>query len=299
VLSAGKRRLNPPALVVAGGLPGLTAADHEFVRVGGWFAAHAGFGGDAFRCCWSLPILSFDLGVLICSRLIRDGQFSRIVEFSPQQRHCVRGQASPPKLGTNFFVKSGEKIAFLGDSITAGGWGGPAVYGFSLSAGQPIADVATKYGAGHFEGNAIYIFSNSGAFVSTLAFCLWLHFREKTFAEFFRPRATSRPAFGNYLLAILTGCLWYGQFFFYGLGHVRMGAFKFSSWGIHMIMLVLFSALVGILFREWKSCRPRTVKALVASLAPSFSPSSPLPTAPTSASPQALRHLRRLWNEPF
>ena len=104
MLSAGKRRLNPPALVVAGGLPGLTAADHEFVRVGGWFAAHAGFGGDAFRCCWSLPILSFDLGVLICSRLIRDGQFSRIVEFSPQQRHCVWGQASPPKLGVNFFV---------------------------------------------------------------------------------------------------------------------------------------------------------------------------------------------------
>ena len=62
----------------------------------------------------------------------------------------------------------------------------------------------------------------------------------------------------NYVLAMLTGTLWYGQFFFYNLGHVRMGHYKFTSWAIHMIMLVLFSNLVGVLFREWKGCRPRT-----------------------------------------
>ncbi|MEI6036277.1 MAG: hypothetical protein WCS65_18575, partial [Verrucomicrobiae bacterium] len=77
------------------------------------FAAHAGFGGDAFGCCWSLPILTFDLGVLICSRLIRDGPLSRIVEPPPQQRRCIRGQRSPSKLGANFFVN--------GDGV-AGGW---------------------------------------------------------------------------------------------------------------------------------------------------------------------------------
>ena len=74
------------------------------------FAAHTGLGGDAFGCCWSLPILSFYLGVLICSRLIRDGQFSRIVEFPPHQRRCVWGQGSLPKLGTEFFV-NGDGVA--------------------------------------------------------------------------------------------------------------------------------------------------------------------------------------------
>ena len=56
---------------------------------------------------------------------------------------------------------------------------------------------------------------------------------------------------------MLTGTLWYGQFFFYNLGHVRMGNAN-TSWAIHMIMLVLFSNLVAVVFREWKGCRPRT-----------------------------------------
>ena len=54
---------------------------------------------------------------------------------------------------------------------------------------------------------------------------------------------------------MLTGTLWYGQFFFYNLGHVRMSNCEFTSWAIHMIMLVLFSNLVGVVFREWKGCR--------------------------------------------
>ena len=46
-----------------------------------------------------------------------------------------------------------------------------------------------------------------------------------------------------------------------------MGDFKFSSWGIHMIMLVLFSSLAGLLLREWQGCRGRTWSMLAAALA--------------------------------
>ena len=71
-----------------------------------------------------------------------------------------------------------------------------------------------------------------------------------------------QPA-ANYLLALLTGTLWYGQFFFYNLGHVRLGKhYAFTSWAIHMIMLVLFSNLVAIVFKEWKGCRGRTKTAI-------------------------------------
>ena len=72
---------------------------------------------------------------------------------------------------------------------------------------------------------------------------------------------------GNYGLAFLTGTLWYGQFFFYNLGHVRMGSYEFTSWAIHMIMLVLLSNLTAVLFREWKGCRPRTQAAIGLGLA--------------------------------
>ena len=132
-----------------------------------------------------------------------------------------------------------------------------AVYGFALEAGEPIADVATAHGAGMWRGNVVYIFSNTGAFLTTAVYCLWLHARHKTLGEMIRLPAGSEKASLplNWAMAIITGAFWYGQFFFYNLGHVRMGQFKFTSWAIHMIMLVLFSNLVGVALREWRACR--------------------------------------------
>lgn len=139
-----------------------------------------------------------------------------------------------------------------------------AVYGFSLEAGEPIADIATAHGAGQFRGNVVYIFSNTGAFITTAIYCLYLHWKHKTFGELKRVKAGAEGASlpMNYLLAAVTGLFWYGQFFFYNLGHVRMGHYKFTSWAIHMIMLVLISNVVGIVLREWRMCRSLTHKTL-------------------------------------
>ena len=41
-----------------------------------------------------------------------------------------------------------------------------------------------------------------------------------------------------------------------------MGTYKFTSWAIHMIMLVLFSNLVGVAFREWRRCRRLTLATM-------------------------------------
>lgn len=140
-----------------------------------------------------------------------------------------------------------------------------AVFSFSLAAGQPVADVAAKYGAGHFQGNVIYLFSHSGAFTTTLIYCLYLIRRDKSVAEFGSARGA--PLAVNYALSILTGLLWYLQFFFYGLGHVRMGEFKFSSWAIHMIILILLSCGFGVAIGEWKACRPSTKFVVTAAIA--------------------------------
>jgi L-rhamnose-H+ transport protein len=139
-----------------------------------------------------------------------------------------------------------------------------ALYGFSLDQGQPIADIAAKYGAGNFQGNVVYIFSNTGAFVTTLLYCLYLHNKEKTFGQYASSGNNNLSV--NYLMALLTGCLWYGQFFFYGLGHVRMGSYKFSSWAIHMIMLVLLSSVTGLILKEWKNCSVKTKQILSVAL---------------------------------
>src|SRR4030095_7405530 len=119
-------------------------------------------------------------------------------------------------------------------------------------------------GAGNFQGNVIYIFSNSGAFVTTLLYCLYLHNKEKTFYQYGTAGGNNLGA--NYLLSLLTGILWYGQFFFYGLGHVRMGTYKFTSWAIHMIMLVLFSSVAGLIMKEWKNTSLKTKQWLIIAL---------------------------------
>ena len=70
----------------------------------------------------------------------------------------------------------------------------------------------------------------------------------------------------NILLCALTGTFWSLQFFFYGLGHVKMGEFGYASWVIHMSMLIFFSYLVGVIMKEWKSVSRRTYATLIIAL---------------------------------
>ena len=169
-----------------------------------------------------------------------------------------REQTTEAAASSSFNPRLGLPIVVLAGVLSA-------VFSFSLAAGQPVADVAAKYGAGHFQGNVIYLFSHSGAFTTTLLYCLYLISRDKSAREF--GTAGGGSLLANYALSFLTGLLWYLQFFFYGLGHVRMGEFKFSSWAIHMIILILLSCGFGVAIGEWKACRPTTKYIVTAAIA--------------------------------
>lgn len=166
------------------------------------------------------------------------------------------------KTDDSFSLKKGLPICFLAGVLSS-------LYGFALDQGQPIAAIAEKYGAGGFQGNVIYIFSNTGAFFTTLMYCLYLHRQQGTLGEFTKTvqkTGSSSALPFNYVLAIITGLLWYSQFFFYGLGHVRMGTYKFTSWAIHMIMLVIFSNVAAIAFKEWANSKAKTIAILAVAL---------------------------------
>jgi L-rhamnose-H+ transport protein len=151
-----------------------------------------------------------------------------------------------------------------------------AVYSMALAEGEPIAAVARMHAQGHtvfgvdaatFGSNAIYPFSNSGAFLTTALYCLFLHRKHKTLGEIVAlPEGEEKASLPvNWAMAILTGCLWYGQFFFYGFGHfyiMKVKGFEQTCWAIHMILLILLGTLIGVIFKEWKNCRPRTYFAL-------------------------------------
>jgi L-rhamnose-H+ transport protein len=151
-----------------------------------------------------------------------------------------------------------------------------AVYGMALAEGEPIAKLAREHALGRevmgidaatFCSNAIYPFSNSGAFLTTALYCLFLHRKHKTIAEIVAlPEGGEKASLPvNWAMAILTGCLWYGQFFFYGFGHyyiMRVAGFEQTCWAVHMILLILLGTLIGVIFKEWSRCRPRTYAGL-------------------------------------
>ena len=151
-----------------------------------------------------------------------------------------------------------------------------AVYGISLTEGAPIAKLAESHAAGHtllgidaatFCSNAIYPFANAGAFLTTAIYCLFLHARHRTLGELVAlPEGGEKARLPiNWAMAILTGCLWYGQFFFYGFGHfyiLKVAGFEQTCWAVHMILLILLGTLIGVIFKEWKGCQRRTYAAL-------------------------------------
>ena len=142
-----------------------------------------------------------------------------------------------------------------------------AIFGISLEYGQPIADVAATYGAGHYEGNAKIILSTGGCFVTNFFWFLIVGLRQKTLKEFVQVKKLGRKHYSrNFIWTAFGGSLWYFQFFFYGLGHVRMGNFMFASWVIHMSMLIFFSYLVGLVMKEWKNVSRKTYATLIVAL---------------------------------
>jgi L-rhamnose-H+ transport protein len=139
-----------------------------------------------------------------------------------------------------------------------------AIWGISLEVGQPISSLAAEYGAGHFEGNAKLIVSSIGCLITNLAWFTVVAVKNGTVSSFFNLQGLSKRQFaGNYLLSALAGSLWYTQFFFYGLGHVKMGSFEFASWVIHMSMLIFFSYIIGVIMKEWRQVQKSTLTLLI------------------------------------
>jgi len=112
--------------------------------------------------------------------------------------------------------------------------------------------------------NAIYPFSHGGAWVTNVIWCIVLIMRNGSASQFVRlPGETHKKLGFYYLMALLSGAFWYFQFFFYGMGHFNMGeTYGFTSWALHMAMLILFSNIYGTLFKEWEGADKLPIRIL-------------------------------------
>jgi L-rhamnose-H+ transport protein len=163
--------------------------------------------------------------------------------------------------GQQFKMLTGMLLAIVGGVLSA-------VFNLSLEYGQPIADMAAQNGAGHFEQNAKMIVSTSGCWLVNVVWFVVLGIKQKTLKEF-TPKGggiSGSVWMKNFMWSAIAGTLWIMQFFFYGIGHVRMGKFQFISWVLHMSMLIFFSYIIGVIMKEWKQVSRRTYLILLIGL---------------------------------
>ena len=137
-----------------------------------------------------------------------------------------------------------------------------ACMAFGFTAGEPIAKLALQRGAPELWQNLpIWVVVLFGGFTTNCLWCLYLMVRNGTLGDYTRRTAASgerTPLLVNCLWCALAGLLWYFQFFFYGMGATKMGAYGFSSWTLHMASIIIFSTLWGIGLREWRGASRAT-----------------------------------------
>ncbi len=144
-----------------------------------------------------------------------------------------------------FSAVKGLTMALLGGVMSA-------CMAFAIKAGAPIAEQALITGTSKvFINIPIFVLALGGGFTTNFIYTMILTVRKKTFGDYhLYPRST---LYRNYLLAVISGIMWYGQFFFYGMGTTKMGKYDFASWSIHMSSIIIFSNLWGLWLKEWRS----------------------------------------------
>jgi L-rhamnose-H+ transport protein len=147
-----------------------------------------------------------------------------------------------------------------------------ACFSYGLAAGDPIRAATLAHGTpALWQGLPVLVVVLFGGFTTNAIWCVALSIRNRSGDQYLSAQPASLasggpdkvPMLRNYFLSALAGVIWYFQFFFYTMGETQMGAYKFSSWTLHMASIIIFSTLWGIALKEWNGSSRRT-KGLVA-----------------------------------
>ncbi len=208
----------------------------------------AGTFGELLAETSGLIILS---GVLVCLAGIA------ICGWAGIQKEKELPEEAKTSVIKEFDLKKGLGVALTSGFLSA-------CMAFALAAGKPIASRAIEMGASPlWQNNAVLIVVLAGGFTTNFIWCVILNVRNKTYTDYGNRQA---KLVRNYFFSSLAGVIWYLQFFFYGMGSSKMGAYDFASWTLHMAFIILFSNLWGLYFNEWKGSSTKTMKLIITGL---------------------------------
>jgi len=231
------------------------------------------------------------LGIAVCLLGIA------IAGYAGVQKEKSMPAAAQQEAIKEFNLRKGFLVAVLSGVMSA-------CFAYGLAAGDPIKALTVAHGTNPlWQGLPVLVPVLLGGFTTNFVWTVLLNIRNKTGHEYVtgevatvftdpggpQPieetaltgptssvlthaptqilRETVRvPLVSNYLFCALAGVTWYMQFFFYTMGETKMGAYKFSSWTIHMASIVIFSTLWGIGLREWKGASGLAIRLLMLGL---------------------------------
>lgn len=137
-------------------------------------------------------------------------------------------------------------------------------FNFGIEAGKPMAEEAVRQGFNPlFQNNVTYIVILWGGLTTNFIWCMYLHFKNKTFGQYTKPNT---PIAANTFFCALAGTLWFLQFFFYGMGESKLGNGA-SSWILHMATIILTANAWGLYLKEWSGVSQKTFRTFVIGIA--------------------------------
>jgi L-rhamnose-H+ transport protein len=155
-----------------------------------------------------------------------------------------------------FALKKGILIAIFSGIMSA-------CFNFGFEAGKPIESIALAHGTNPlFQKNPTLIFILFGGFLTNLVYCGYLNIRNKTYRDYFS--SPGNVMLNNLLFTFLAGFLWFLQFHFFGMGSSKLPeGMAVFGWSILMALNIAISNIWGIILKEWKGVKNRTIIILI------------------------------------
>lgn len=185
------------------------------------------------------------IGILVCAK----------AGLSKEKELSAGGK---PKTGGEFHAVKGIIAAFCAGLMIA-------CMALSIMFGKPIARIAMENGTSAIWQHAPTVAITSvGGFITTFLWCGYLGLKNKSTRNYIESGDASLSK--NYLFAACAGLMWYVQMMLYGMGTAYMGKYDFAAWTVRMALVIAFSNMWGLIFKEWKGCSSKTIRIIVSGL---------------------------------
>lgn len=155
-----------------------------------------------------------------------------------------------------FALKKGILIAIFSGIMSA-------CFNFGFEAGKPIENIALAHGTNPlFQKNPTLIFILFGGFITNLVYCGYLNIKNKTYTDYYS--SSGSLLLNNLTFTFLAGFLWFLQFHFFGMGSSKLPeGMAVFGWSILMALNIAISNIWGIILKEWKGVKKKTIIVLI------------------------------------